>query len=170
VCALRALKRCAIAGVELKWPNDLVSGEAKLGGILTELRAEAAGLAFVVIGIGLNVALGTEVLEQIKASGTEAIDLAALGSSATARDLIVAGLIAEVVTGLMQFGCEGFGAFAPEWRAADALSGKEVRVSFDAGSVSGHARGIDLDGALRVQTRDGVQRFMTGDVSVRTLA
>jgi BirA family biotin operon repressor/biotin-[acetyl-CoA-carboxylase] ligase len=170
VCALRALKRCAITGVELKWPNDLVSGEAKLGGILTELRAEAGGPAFVVIGIGLNVALGTEVLERIKASGTEAIDLAALASSATARHLIVAGLIAEMVTGLMQFGREGFGPFAPEWRAADALSGKAVRVSFDAGSVSGHARGIDLDGALRVQTRDGVQRFMTGDVSVRTVA
>jgi BirA family biotin operon repressor/biotin-[acetyl-CoA-carboxylase] ligase len=57
VCVLRALARLGIAGVELKWPNDLVADGAKVGGILAELSAEAAGPAFVVIGIGINVAL-----------------------------------------------------------------------------------------------------------------
>lgn len=170
VCALRTLKRSGVTGAELKWPNDLVAGEAKLGGILAELRAEAGGPAFVVIGIGLNVALGTAVIEQVKASGTQAIDLAALGLSLAERNSITAALIAEVVAGLVQFEREGFSAFAQEWRAADALSGKVVRVSLDAGSVSGHARGIDLDGALCVQTREGIQRFVTGDVSVRAVA
>jgi BirA family biotin operon repressor/biotin-[acetyl-CoA-carboxylase] ligase len=123
-----------------------------------------------VIGIGLNVALGTAVIEQVKASGTQPIDLAALGLSLAERNSITAALIAEVIAGLVQFEREGFSAFAQEWRAADALSGKLVRVSLDAGSVSGHARGIDLDGALCVQTREGIQRFVTGDVSVRAVA
>ena len=48
-------------------------------------------------------------------------------------------------------------------------SGKPVQVKSDSGSVSGHARGIDADGALCVQTRDGMQRFVTGDVSVRAV-
>ncbi|HEY6451004.1 MAG TPA: biotin--[acetyl-CoA-carboxylase] ligase [Steroidobacteraceae bacterium] len=170
VCALRALRRAGVTVAELKWPNDLVAGDAKLGGILAELRAEAAGPAFVVIGIGLNVTLGPAVLEQIKATGTQAIDLAALGLVNPDRNRLVAALIAELVAGLAQFERQGFGTFAQEWRAADALSGKAVRVNADAGSVSGHARGIDLDGALCVQTREGLQRFMTGDVSVRTLA
>jgi len=157
-------------GAELKWPNDLVAGEAKLGGILAELRAEAAGPAFVVIGIGLNVALGAEVLKQVRATGTEATDLAALGVVQADRNAIVAGLITEIVDGLLQFEQQGFGAFTLEWRAADALAGKVVKVSQDSGNVSGHARGIDLDGALCVQTREGIQRFVTGDVSVRALA
>lgn len=169
VCALRALRPLGVAGVELKWPNDLVAGQAKLGGILVELRAEAAGPAFVVIGLGLNVALGAPMLERIRASGTQAIDLAALTRLVPERNAVVAALVAELVTGLLQFERQGFDGFAAEWRAADALSGKPVRVSLDGGSVTGHARGIDLDGALCVQTRDGMQRFLTGDASVRAV-
>ena len=168
-CALRALKRCDITGVGLKWPNDLVAGEAKLAGILAELRAQAAGPAFVVIGIGLNVALGAAVLELVQSSGTQAIDLAALTSTLPDRNLIAATLVTEMIAGLQQFERQGFTAFAAEWRAADALSGKPVQVKVDSGSVSGHARGIDADGALCVQTRDGMQRFMTGDASVRAV-
>jgi BirA family biotin operon repressor/biotin-[acetyl-CoA-carboxylase] ligase len=170
VCVLRALERFSIAGVELKWPNDLVASGAKLGGILAELRAEAAGPAFVVIGIGLNVALGAAILERIKSTGTQATDLAALTAAVPDRNLIIAALAAELVPGLLQFERLGFDAFATEWRAADALAGKPVRVTLDGSSVSGHARGIDLDGALCVQTREGLQRFLTGDASVRAVA
>ncbi|MGA2024282.1 MAG: biotin--[acetyl-CoA-carboxylase] ligase [Steroidobacteraceae bacterium] len=170
VCALRALARCGVSGAVLKWPNDLMVGEGKLGGILAELRAETGGPAFVVIGIGLNVALGATVLERVEATGTKAADLGALGAVPSDRNRIVAALIAAVVEGLAQFEREGFSAFAQEWRAADALLGRAVRVSADAGSVAGHARGIDLDGALCVQTSEGLQRFVTGDVSVRALA
>jgi len=170
VCALRALRHLGVTRAELKWPNDLVAGEAKLGGILTELRTEADGAAFVVIGLGLNVALGTAVHERIKASGTQAIDLAALGLAALERNAIAAALAAEIIPGLLQFEGEGFGPFAQEWRAADALAGRPVRVSAETGIVSGQARGIDRDGALCVQTRDGLQRFVSGDVSVRAVA
>src|SRR5262249_24111889 len=62
VCALRTLTGLDIEGLRLKWPNDLLAGERKLGGILIELRAESAGPAYVVIGIGLNVALGAALL------------------------------------------------------------------------------------------------------------
>jgi BirA family biotin operon repressor/biotin-[acetyl-CoA-carboxylase] ligase len=170
VCALRALERRGIAGVELKWPNDLMAGGAKLAGILIELRAEAAGPAFVVVGIGLNVALGAAVLERVKASGTAAIDLAALTPTLPDRNVIAAALIAEIIVGLQQFEQQGFAAFVPEWRAADALAGKPVQIQLDTHAVNGHARGVDADGALCVQTRDGLQRFMSGDTSVRTIA
>ena len=170
VCALRALKRSGIESVELKWPNDLLAGQAKLGGILAELRADAAGAAFIVIGLGINVTLGAVMLERIKASGTQAIDLAALTTAPPDRNGLIAALVTELVAGLLQFERDGFQSFAAEWRAADALAGKPVQVMLESGSVTGHARGIDLDGALRVQTREGVQRFLTGDTTVRSLA
>ncbi|HEY0766490.1 MAG TPA: biotin--[acetyl-CoA-carboxylase] ligase, partial [Steroidobacteraceae bacterium] len=50
VCALRALQELGVAGAALKWPNDLLLAERKLGGVLIELRAESAGPACVVIG------------------------------------------------------------------------------------------------------------------------
>ena len=167
VCALRALSGVGIGGAALKWPNDLVANGAKLGGILIELRAEAGGPAQVVIGIGLNVALGANMRAQIEASGTHAADLAQLGVESCDRNRLAAALITQTVHGLEQFAGNGFSSFAAEWRAADALVGKRVVVNADGGPVTGHARGIDIDGALCVQTRDGLQRYVTGDVSVR---
>ena len=156
-----------VTGPALKWPNDLVVGAAKLGGILIELRAEAGGPACVVIGLGLNVVLGAAVLRQVAASGTQAADLAALGVAHPDRNRLAAALIASVVTGLEQFERDGFGAFVPEWRSADALAGKAVVISSQGASVTGHARGIDGGGALCLQTREGLQRFVTGEVSAR---
>jgi BirA family biotin operon repressor/biotin-[acetyl-CoA-carboxylase] ligase len=169
VCVLRALSQVGVSGVTLKWPNDLVVNADKLGGILIELRAEAGGPAYVVIGIGMNVVLGDAVHRQIEASGTRAADLLGLGVPRADRNRIVAALIASTVAGLAQYEHEGFRTFAAEWRAADALAGKAVVVSSERGSVTGHARGIDIDGALCLQTRDGLQRFVTGEVSVRAV-
>jgi BirA family biotin operon repressor/biotin-[acetyl-CoA-carboxylase] ligase len=167
VCALRALAALGRTDVALKWPNDVVVGAGKLGGILIELRAEAGGPAQIVVGIGLNVALGESVLRLVRASGTHATDLAALDRSACERNRLAAGLIAACVGGLEQFERDGLQPFLAEWRAADVLAGKAVLVDADGTAVPGHARGIDVDGALCVQTRDGLRRFITGDVSVR---
>jgi BirA family transcriptional regulator, biotin operon repressor / biotin---[acetyl-CoA-carboxylase] ligase len=169
VCALRAMSRCGVGGAALKWPNDLVVGTAKLGGILIELRAEAGGPAYVVIGLGLNVALGEAVARQVAASGTQAADLMALGAGQPDRNRLAAALIGAIVSGLGQFESQGFAAFAGEWRSADALAGKPVVISSDSGSITGHARGIDSGGALCLQTRDGLQRFVTGEVSARAV-
>jgi BirA family biotin operon repressor/biotin-[acetyl-CoA-carboxylase] ligase len=167
VCALRGMAQMGITGAALKWPNDLVVGGAKLGGILIELRAEAGGPAYVVIGLGLNVALGAQVLRQVAASGTQAADLEGLGVARPERNRLVAALITSMLGGIEQFEREGFVAFVPEWRAADALAGKPVVISSETGSVTGHARGIDSGGALCLQTREGMRRFLTGEVSAR---
>lgn len=166
VWALRALGRCGVGDVRLKWPNDLVVEDRKLGGILVELRTERAGHAFVVIGIGLNVALGKPMLERVLESGTSAIDLASL-TPAVDRNALAAALVAAFVEGLLQFAREGFDAFAAEWRGLDALAGRAVEVRLEEGIVAGHARGIDAEGALCVQTASGLRRFTSGDASVR---
>jgi BirA family transcriptional regulator, biotin operon repressor / biotin---[acetyl-CoA-carboxylase] ligase len=170
VCALRALKELGPLPLALKWPNDLIAHDRKLGGILIELRAEAAGPAFVVIGIGLNCALGGSTAARVRATGTEACDLVGLGISAVARNRVAAALIREIALGAVCFGEEGFAPFAAEWRAADALSGRAVAVQGVGGVTVGHARGISADGALCVHTRDGLQQFTSGDVSVRATA
>jgi BirA family biotin operon repressor/biotin-[acetyl-CoA-carboxylase] ligase len=167
VCVLRAMTQIGVTGAALKWPNDLVVGSAKLGGILIELRAEAGGPAYVVVGLGLNVALGETVQRQVQASGTQAADLIGMRFEHTDRNRLAAALIGAIVAGLEQFERDGFAAFTAEWSSADVLSGKPVVISSEAGSVTGHARGIDSDGALCLQTKDGLQRFVTGEVSAR---
>jgi BirA family transcriptional regulator, biotin operon repressor / biotin---[acetyl-CoA-carboxylase] ligase len=167
VCAVRVLKSLGVAGIALKWPNDLLVGERKLGGVLIELRAESTGPACVVIGIGINVALGRQVLQKIAATGTAATDLVSAGLQSPKRNALAAALACACVRGLRQYEREGLKPFIAEWRAADALRGRPVNVSTVNGAVQGLARGIDLHGALLLDTPDGVKRFISGDVTVR---
>jgi BirA family biotin operon repressor/biotin-[acetyl-CoA-carboxylase] ligase len=167
VCALRALREHGVGGVSLKWPNDLLIGERKLGGVLIDLRAESAGAACVVIGIGLNLALGAALLRQIAESGTAATDLASVARPVPARNALAAALVSACVRGLIEFERQGLKPFIEDWRAADALRGRAVNVSAADGVARGVARGIDLRGALMVETPQGVRRFISGDVTVR---
>jgi len=169
VCALRALRESGLEDVRLKWPNDIVLDGKKLGGILIELRAESAGPASVVIGIGLNVALGARVLEAIGEAGNSPIDLVTAGLTQPSRNALAAALITQVIRGLLVFEQEGLKPFAEEWHAADALRGRQIDVHTMEGIARGLARGIDLHGALVVETAQGVRRFVSGDVTVRAV-
>lgn len=167
VCALRALSRLGAEKVRLKWPNDLLVDDRKLGGILIELRAESAGPAAVVIGIGLNVALGARLLETIAGMGLAPIDLAGAGLKGVSRNAVAAELISSFIAGLLEFHREGLKPFVNEWTAADALRGRPITVTAAEGPTKGIARGIDLEGALLVEAPQGLLRFISGDVSVR---
>jgi len=169
VCARRSLGARGVRGVALKWPNDLVAGERKLGGILIEMRAEAAGPVLVVIGIGLNVAIGEGVRERVAAAGTDAIDVAELGGDPD-RNALAAALLEQLLDALPRFATQGFAPFGAEWREADVLRGRPVAVLLGAQREVGIARGIDAGGALLVETPAGLRRFVGGEVSVRVQA
>jgi BirA family biotin operon repressor/biotin-[acetyl-CoA-carboxylase] ligase len=168
VCVLRALRSLGHHDARLKWPNDLLSQDGKLAGILIELRSEAGGPAQVVIGIGINLRLGSALQEQVAATGTRAASLQAAGFRLTARNELIAALVRECVAGLRVFERDGFAPFAAAWRESDALLGASVTVNGADGTTQGVARGIDASGALLVETQGDLRRFRSGDVSVRS--
>ncbi|HEV2702758.1 MAG TPA: biotin--[acetyl-CoA-carboxylase] ligase [Steroidobacteraceae bacterium] len=157
------------AGVplKLKWPNDVLCSGRKLGGILIDLRAEAGGPSYAVIGIGLNIALDEAARTRIGATGTQPCDLLSLGVPPLQRNEIAASLIQCVLRGLAVFEHQGFKPFREEWQQADALQGRAVKVTTVQETTHGVARGIDIDGALLVETPNGLVRFVSGEVSVR---
>ena len=167
VCARRALNEFDLKDVTLKWPNDILIDERKLGGILIDLRAEVAGSACVVIGLGINVALGSPLLSTIAATGLPATDLVTAGLDQPCRNSLAAAMIAALLRGLIEFEGQGLRAFVEEWRAADVLRGRAVEVQAAEGIARGVARGIDVHGALLLETPQGVRRFISGDVTVR---
>jgi BirA family biotin operon repressor/biotin-[acetyl-CoA-carboxylase] ligase len=166
VAALRALARLGFGGLALKWPNDIVREDAKLGGILIDLRGEAAGPAFVVAGIGINVRLPRATSERLAADGVKVLDLAALAAPPP-RNTLAGVVMAELVQALAEFGARGLAAFMDEWERADALAGRAVRVLQGGDALEGTARGVDGDGALLLETGAGVRRILSGEVSVR---
>jgi BirA family biotin operon repressor/biotin-[acetyl-CoA-carboxylase] ligase len=167
VSVLRALNALSVPDVRLKWPNDVLVGNRKLGGILIELRAEAAGPACVVVGIGLNVALGSDLVETIAATGLQAADLVGVTGKPVSRNALAGQLIENTMQGLLQFERDGLKAFVDEWSEADALRGLALDVIVGNEVVRGLGRGIDLSGALLVETPRGVQKFLSGEVTVR---
>ncbi len=169
VAALRALASQGITGIGLKWPNDLVTAQGKLGGILIEMRTEAAGPVHVVVGLGLNVALGRDARAGIEQLGNAATDLAELAGNSPlpARERIVAALLEHGVAALDEFARTGLTSFLAEYRAADALAGRAVQILGGNDPVTGTARGIDEDGALKVEQAGRIHRIIAGEVSVR---
>ena len=166
VAVLRALRRLGFHDLALKWPNDIVHGGKKLGGILIDLRGEAAGPAYVVVGVGINLRLPPAVKEALRAEGLEATDLAEIGS-VPGRSFAVSVLINELALALEEFGIRGMSAFADEWQGADALANRPVRVLQGEQTLEGLARGVDAEGALLLDSGDGRRRILSGEVSVR---
>jgi BirA family transcriptional regulator, biotin operon repressor / biotin---[acetyl-CoA-carboxylase] ligase len=169
VAVARALARAGAQGVALKWPNDVWFEDRKIGGVLIELRAEASGPAHVVIGVGINVTLPPAARREIEAGGARVAAVADACSAAPSRNLVAGAILDELLSMLEQFEHQGFAAFRAAWMALDALSGRPAWVSLGDAVISGTACGVDLEGALLLDTGDGVQRFVSGETSLRMI-
>ena len=170
VAVARAAERAGARGVTLKWPNDIWFGERKIGGVLIELRAEASGPAHVVIGVGVNVALRAAARREIEAGGASIAALADACAAAPSRNVLAGAILDELLSMLGQFEREGFAAFRDAWTALDSLHGRSVHVLLADAVIVGTARGVDREGALLLETGDGMRRFVSGEASLRLRA
>jgi len=169
VAVARALERAGARGVTLKWPNDIWLRDRKLGGVLIELRAEASGPAHVVIGVGVNVDLPAAARREIEAGGVRVAAVADACAAVPSRNLVAGAILDELLSMLGQFEREGFAAFRDAWTALDALSGRPARGLLGRTVVLGTSRGVDEEGALLLDTGDRVQRFVSGEASLRVI-
>jgi BirA family biotin operon repressor/biotin-[acetyl-CoA-carboxylase] ligase len=169
VAVARALARAGARGVMLKWPNDIWLHDRKVGGVLIELKAEASGPAHVVIGVGLNVDLPAAARREIEAGGARVAALADACTVPPSRNLVAGAILDELLSMLEQFEREGFAAFRDAWTALDGLNGRAARVLLGHTVISGTARGVDQEGALLLDTGDGLRRFVSGEASLRAM-
>lgn len=156
----------------LKWPNDLIVGGAKLGGLLIEIRGASEGPCEVVAGIGINVRLprGEVASCGIKAPDQPWTDLhaAAPGAREIDRNRLIGRVAGALDAAFAKFERDGFEPFLRRWRELDALAGRAIRVAFGNGSVlDGVAAGVDAQGRLRLEATDGMRAVNAGEVSVR---
>ncbi len=158
VMLARALKKYGVpAGIQLKWPNDVLYANRKLAGILLERRAEN-----IVIGFGLNVNLPKSVV----AGGVDLAEI--VGRFIADRNNLTGLLINELLEGLAIYQAKGLAAFMDEWRLYDFLAGKEVTVHTPEKIILGMAQGIDENGELLIlDETQTIQRFCYGEVTVR---
>ncbi len=165
IALVRALRSLGITGAHLKWPNDVLDGNgAKLAGVLIEAQGDMLGPSAVVIGIGLNLTVPHSILRQIN---RPAAGLADSCSSVPDRNHLLAAILLELGGILREFGAHGFAGLHTEWEGYHAMQNHPVRLTLPDGShLSGIARGVTAEGALLLETNEGVQTFHAGDISL----
>ncbi len=165
VATVQALRARDIAGIQLKWPNDLVLGDNKLGGILCELHSTAEGAAAVVAGVGLNVNSRPEPKMLIVSDwARRAADLSAFNVAQRDRNMLAAAIIDNWISAIELFVEQGLQPFVKTWRELDWLNSKAVEVDTASGKLSGLAAGITDAGALLVADGDCLHQVISGSV------
>ena len=156
------LEACALQ-VDLKWPNDLLAGTRKLGGILAEAVEGQGGRACIVgIGINLRARALPPALREV-ATSIEAVTGVEPDREALLRSLVQA---LKNRYGVLQ--TEGGSARTlTEWASSSSYAtGRPVRVELDSDAFEGVTRGLEPDGALRVESRLGeIKVVRAGDVT-----
>ncbi|WP_027857460.1 bifunctional biotin--[acetyl-CoA-carboxylase] ligase/biotin operon repressor BirA [Marinobacterium jannaschii] len=160
----KALAASGIEGVGLKWPNDLLFGNAKLAGILLEMTGDASGECQVIIGIGLNVAMQPEQAEAIDQPWT---DLQSIKGGTVSRNELLAAVLNELVPMLDRFKQFGFEPFAEEWMAANAFQSLPVELQLGDQLIQGVCRGVNGSGALLLEREGETKAYHGGEISVR---
>ena len=157
-----ALTKLGAGRTALKWPNDVLKDDKKLAGILVELVPGATHAA--VIGLGLNLRLPAALPAEVRETA------AALDMPVDANSLLAA-ILAELRTVLDIFAATGFAGLRADWGALDAFQDLPVRLLSDfAPPRDGICRGVDVDGALLLETDGCIERILSGEISLRRAA
>ncbi len=153
--------------VQLKWPNDVLLGGEKLGGVLLETatssRSANAAKVWVVIGVGLNVHSNQQRDAELE------YPVACLSNHPINRNHLLAKITDSLCAMLLEFNHHGLSPFVDRWHALHAYQDQPV-VLHERGQLlnEGIARGITSNGRLILDTAETRLTIMAGDVSLRS--
>jgi BirA family biotin operon repressor/biotin-[acetyl-CoA-carboxylase] ligase len=153
----------AVSGlrIDLRWPNDLLLGERKTGGILVESRTEGDAVAFAVVGIGINV--HQRAFEPGVATPATSLDIEA--RRRIDRQLLLISLLKSLEHETLGLRDAAMAAAIPGRveKASTWARGRKVEVHGPQACV-GVTAGLDEHGFLQVRTADGLVTVQTGGI------
>ncbi|BCG64211.1 MAG: BirA family transcriptional regulator, biotin operon repressor/biotin---[acetyl-CoA-carboxylase] ligase [Methyloprofundus sp.] len=175
VAVVEALNIHGIQDVGLKWPNDIYWQQRKLGGILVEVSGETDGPCSAVIGLGLNLFVGSADAAGIE---QEWVDIQQIqkyyqqqtGSSepVVSRQQLVVTLLEQLLAITNNYTQQSFAQYCHAWRQYDCMQGQQVSLFMGDNKIDGTVLGINDAGLLLLRTEAGkVQSFASGEVSFR---
>ena len=153
----------AVAGltVDLRWPNDLLIGPRKVGGILVETHTEGSKVAFAVVGIGINV--HQRSFPSDLATPATSLDLEA--KRRVSRQSLLVSLLKSLEYETLGLLDPAAGETIPRRveQASTWIRGRQVEVHGPQ-ACTGVTAGLDQNGFLLVRTADGVVTVQTGGI------
>ncbi|NOI30693.1 bifunctional biotin--[acetyl-CoA-carboxylase] ligase/biotin operon repressor BirA [Vibrio coralliilyticus] len=164
VAIVEALEEMGLTGVKLKWPNDLYYQDKKLAGILVEMSGQAGAAANLVIGMGLNLMMSeaTEGITQPWVSLDKVAD-----NQQIDRNRLAITMITTLHKALDDYELYGMAGFVERWNRLDNFINRPVKLLMGPREISGTARGINEQGAVLLETENGLETFIGGEISLR---
>lgn len=165
IATVNALESYGLKQIQLKWPNDILFKQQKLGGILVETKQTNNESINAVIGIGINAHMPTDASQIINQPW---IDIYSITGKQPNRNRLASFILNELARALAIFQSQGLNAFHDEWQRLDAFHKQKVFINNQQGlTKEGIARGIDQNGNLVIEIEGKLQTFNSADVSVR---
>ncbi len=166
VAIAEALEGFVTEKVDLKWPNDLIANDGKLGGILVESTSRQGTDTLTVAGLGVNIQVTEEQLEQVAADGgMPPVGLAALPAKVRLeRHALAAAVISAMADVLERHAEEGFASWQDAWQRRDWLSGRHIGALCGNETCHGVAVGVDPSGALLLKAPGGMRRILSAEI------
>ncbi|WP_194438992.1 bifunctional biotin--[acetyl-CoA-carboxylase] ligase/biotin operon repressor BirA [Vibrio fluminensis] len=163
VAIVEAMEKLGIEGIKLKWPNDLYYQDQKLAGILVEMSGQAGSAAHLVIGMGMNLRM---------AGDTQGITqpwscLSEVTEQDIERNELAAELINTLENALNEYEMSGMQGFVERWNRLDNFLGREIKLLMGNREVTGVARGINEQGGVLIETEQGLETYIGGEISLR---
>lgn len=168
VALAEAIEECSSIRPTVKWPNDVLLGGLKVGGILLEMSSDTDTINHLVIGIGVNLNMDvTDTPEEIRSIATSIYLKSGKKVDRTKFAQLLYSRLEKWYKVILSKGSE---PICEAWRAYFDLEGKKVRLSSGrdkAGTTTeGICMGIDPDGAILIRTKGGeLQRVVAGDLT-----
>ena len=159
VSVCEAIKKVSAIDARIKWPNDIIIQNKKLGGILTESNIETDRINFMIIGIGLNVNNDKKTLI------AQATSLKEQKKESVNRIELLRGLLRQLEADYLLFQHKGPVSILDRWREYNITLGRRVKVYTQNKHYEGQAIDVDSDGALIIRDDSGLnQKITAGDV------
>ncbi|HOK05873.1 MAG TPA: biotin--[acetyl-CoA-carboxylase] ligase [Syntrophales bacterium] len=163
--AATAVEDVSGLGVSIKWPNDLLTGGRKLGGVLTELATGGEEIRYAVVGLGLNVAVPPHLFPAGLAGGATSV-LAERGAPVS-RLALLCRFLDVFEEGYEALLAGNFGPVMEQWRRRTNCLGRRVTVEGIGRTWSGTAVDLDANGFLLLRDDEGrIRRLSSGDLTV----
>ena len=161
LAAAEAIRSVAGVAIDLRWPNDLLIGARKAGGILVESKTDSGGAAFAVVGIGINV----HQRSFDPGLSTPATSLDVETDRRIRRQALLVALLESLERETLALSDCAAAASIPERieQASTWVRGRQVEVHGPQACV-GVTAGLDAHGFLLVRTAEGVVTVQTGGI------
>jgi BirA family biotin operon repressor/biotin-[acetyl-CoA-carboxylase] ligase len=165
VACATALRRVTGLHVTIKWPNDLMVSDKKIGGILTELKTDHGRIISAIVGIGINVNVDIDTYPaDVKKIATSVKNETGISYS---REVVISEILNDIDYWYKILNRMGKGILLLEWQKLTSTLGREVKVIVGKETFTGLAESVDSEGMLILRLPSGMlKKIISGDLTI----